>query len=73
MKEELLKRAKEARSVEELIAIASLEGMELGEEKASKIFEQLNISELCDDELDDVAGGAANGERARKSIEDVFC
>ncbi len=73
MKEELLKRAKEARSVEELIAIASLEGMELGEEKASKIFEQLNISELGDDELDDVAGGAANGERARKSIEDVFC
>ncbi len=73
MKEELLKRAKEARSVEELIDIASLEGMELGEEKASKIFEQLNISELGDDELDDVAGGAANGERARKSIEDVFC
>ena len=73
MEKELLKRAKKAKIVEELISLASLEGIELTEENASKVFEQLKISELGDDELDDVAGGAANGERARKSIEEVFC
>lgn len=66
-----VEEGKKAKSVEELIAIASLEGIELTEEKASKVFEQLKIIELGDDELDDVAGGALDGRR-RPSIE-AFC
>ena len=59
LKEEMIIKAKEAKSVEELIALAKENGIELTEEDAKMYFEQLNAKkgELSDDELDAVAGG----------------
>lgn len=59
MNEEMITKAKEAKSVEELIALAKENGVELNEEDAKMYFEQLNAKkgELSDDELDNVAGG----------------
>ena len=59
MNEEMIAKAKEARSVEELITLAKENGVELNEEDAKMYFEQLNAKkgELSDDELDAVAGG----------------
>ena len=64
--EELLKKAKEAKSAEELLAIAKENGMELSEEEAAAYFAQLNKSgELSDDELDAVAGGGCHAKDGR--------
>ena len=59
MNEEMIAKAKEAKSVEELLALAKENGVELAEEDAKTYFEQLNAKkgELSDDELDAVAGG----------------
>ena len=59
MNEEMIAKAKEAKSVEELIALAKENGVELTEEEAKTYFEQLNAKkgELSDDELDNVSGG----------------
>lgn len=57
--EEMIAKAKTAKSAEELIAIAKEAGIELNEEEAKVYFEQLNpkSGELSDDELDNVSGG----------------
>ena len=59
MNEEMITKAKEVKTVEELIALAKENGVELNEEDAKMYFEQLNAKkgELSDDELDAVAGG----------------
>ena len=59
MNEEMIAKAKEAKSVEELIALAKENGIELTEEDAKMHFEQLSAKkgELSDDELSDVSGG----------------
>ena len=59
MNEEMIAKAKEAKSVGELIALAKENGIELNEEDAKAYFEQLNVKkgELSDDELDVVSGG----------------
>lgn len=59
MNEEMIAKAKEAKSVEELMALAKENGIELTEEDAKMYFEQLNAKkgELSDDELDNVSGG----------------
>ena len=59
MNEEMITKAKEANSVEELITLAKENGIELNEEDAIMYFEQLNAKkgELSDDELSDVSGG----------------
>ena len=59
MNEEMITKAKEANSVEELMALAKENGVELNEEDAKMYFEQFNAKkgELSDDELDAVAGG----------------
>lgn len=55
---ELLQKAKQAKSADELLTIAKENGISISEEEAEAHFEQLNRSgELSDDELDDVAGG----------------
>ena len=59
--EEMILKAKEAKSVEELLALAKENGMEMTEENAKVYFEQLHKSgELADEELTDVAGGGCN-------------
>ena len=56
--EELMVKAKAAKSAEELIALAKENDVEMTEESAKAYFEQLNKKgELSDDELDNVAGG----------------
>ena len=59
MNTELIAKAKQAKSPEELLALAKENGIELTEESAQAYFNQLNpkMGELADDELDNVAGG----------------
>ena len=61
--QELIEKAKLAKSVGELIALAKENGIELTEEEANTYFAQLNpkTGELGDDELDSVAGGGKCG------------
>ena len=55
---ELIEKAKQAKSAEELIALAKENGAELSAEEANTYFAQLHkTGELDDDELDNVAGG----------------
>lgn len=59
-KMELLKKAEGAKSVEELMALAKENDIELTEEKAKALFDSFNTpktGELTDDDLDMVAGG----------------
>ena len=56
--DEILEKAKKAKSAEELLAMAKAENIELTEEEAAKAFVELNkTGELSDEELDNVAGG----------------
>ena len=59
---ELLAKAKEMKTPEELMALAKENGMELTEESAKAYFEQLNskTGELADEELNNVAGGGCH-------------
>lgn len=55
---ELIEKAKQAASTEELIAIAKEKGIELSQTDAERYFKCLNTQgELSDDELNDVSGG----------------
>ena len=59
-----LAKAKEAKSVAELIALAKETGVELAEDEAKKYFDTLNTEgEVADDELDNVAGGCGHYDR----------
>ena len=57
---EMIEKAKTAKTVEELLAIAKENGVEMTADEAKIYFEQLNpkSGELDDDDLDNVAGGA---------------
>ena len=67
---ELIEKAKECKNVEDILALAKAEKVELCEEKAKEIFAQCHVEgELSDDELDAVAGGAGS-TRAPKGIHD---
>ena len=67
MNEEMITKAKEAKSVEELIALAKENGIELTEEDAKMYFEQLSAKkgELSDDELESVSGGGCHNRDGR--------
>ena len=67
MNQELVNKARKAKSVEELLALAKENGIELTNEQAKEYFAQLNPTkgELSDDELEDVAGGGCFGEEER--------
>lgn len=57
---QLLEKAKQAKTAEELLALAKENGVELTAEEANTYFAKLNVQngELSDDELDSVAGGS---------------
>ena len=60
---ELLEKAKQAKTAEELLAIAKAENVELTAEEAAKAFAELNkTGEISDEELDNVAGGCGDPE-----------
>ena len=66
MNEEILEKARQAKSAEELIALAKENGEELSEEEAAAYLAQLNKSgELSDEELDSVAGGGCHKKDGR--------
>lgn len=62
MKQEWIEKAKTAKSVEELLAIAGENEVVLALDEAKTYFEQLNpkCGELDDDELDNVSGGGCS-------------
>ena len=58
---EIITKAKEAKTPEEIVSIAKENGMEMTAEEAQAYFDQLNrTGELSDDELDNVAGGGCS-------------
>ncbi len=64
--EELMAKARGAKSAEELLALAKENDVEFTEEQANAYFEQMNkTGELSDDELDSVAGGGCHKSDGR--------
>ncbi len=61
--DEMYKKAKECKSVEEIMALARENGVELSEEQAKGFWEKLNPAngEISDDELDNISGGGCGG------------
>ena len=56
--DEMLEKAKTAKSAEELLELAKAENIELTEEQAKEYFATIHASgELSDEELDNVSGG----------------
>jgi len=60
--EEAIAKAKQAKSVEELLTLAKESGVEMTAEQAQEYYTQLHpkSGELADDELDNVAGGGCH-------------
>ena len=57
---ELLEKAKQAKTAEELLEMAKAENIELNAEEAAQALAKMNKNgELSDEELDNVAGGCA--------------
>ena len=58
LSEELIEKAKSAKTAEELLAMAKEENIEMSAELAAKAFAELNkAGELSDEELENAAGG----------------
>ncbi len=73
MYEKLLKKARQAKSVEELISLAEKENITLSKDDANALFSRLNAcGSLKDDELESVSGGgcgssSSGGSSAREA------
>ena len=64
MNRELMEKARQAKSPEELLALARENDIQIPEERAKALFETLSSSaELADEELDNVAGGCRTETR----------
>ena len=63
MEKELIEKAKQAKTPEELIALAKENGIEMTDESAKAYFNKLHpkTGELADDELDNISGGCGGG------------
>ena len=60
---ELLEKAKQAKTAEELLELAKTENINFTAEEAAKAFAELNKSgELSDEELNNVSGGCGSGD-----------
>ncbi len=63
MNNDLIRNARKTGSIDELIAFASSEGIELTREKASSLFARMKSNEeLSDDALGAVTGGKGESE-----------
>ncbi len=67
MNQELIIKAKAAKSVEELLELSKASNVELSEEQAKEYFAKLNPTkgELSDDELDNVSGGGCGESKTK--------
>lgn len=69
---EMIEKAKTAKSAEELLELAKAENINFTPEQADKVYAELHkTGELSDDELDNVAGGCdeyQSGDSAQFSI-----
>ena len=66
---ELIEKARQAKSPEELLALAKENNYDFNEEQANAYFEQLNKSgELSDNELENVAGGGCSTPQKPKNM-----
>ena len=54
---ELIKKARSAKSAEELLLLAKENGIEMTADEAQTYFEQINANKLDDDLLEGVSGG----------------
>ena len=76
---EIVKKAKAAKSAEELHKLAKAEGMDITADEAKSYFSQLNSesAELADDELKVVSGGGCGDNlplyRNYSTVQDFFC
>lgn len=62
---EQIRKAMNCKTVDELLAYAKSEGVELSREQAEEYIAQLGERKLTDDELDQVAGGIDYGRCGR--------
>ncbi len=61
MNQEIIEKAKNAKSPEEILEIAKENNIEIGMKEAEAVYERLNASgEVSDDELESVAGGCSD-------------
>ncbi len=66
MDKNLILKAKQAKSPEELIALAKENGVEMTEESAKAYFDQLHkTGEVAEDELGNVSGGGCHARDGR--------
>ena len=72
---ELIKKAKAAKTAEELMGIVKADGVELTAEEASSCFAQLNPEqgELADDDLANVVGGACGNSDSKEETQSFVC
>ncbi len=71
---ELIGKAKQAKTPEELIDIAKINNVELTAEEAKTYFGQLNkTGELNDEELDNVSGGGCHTKDGRLVVAVTTC
>ncbi len=69
MTNELLAKAKECKSPEELLALAKENNIEMTEEEAKSKFAELNNEgELSDDEIGNASGGACHNKDGRMVV-----
>ncbi len=71
MTNELITKAKECKSAEELLALAKENNVEMTEKQAAELFASLNQEgELSDDELDGAAGGGCGSSDDKDHLKD---
>ena len=73
LKPEMIEKAKEAKSAEELLELAKENGVEMTADEAATYFAQLGpkSGELDDDDLDAVAGGACERTEQANNAQDA--
>ena len=70
--QEMIEKAKVAKTAEELYEIAKANGVEMTEDEANTYFEQINSNHLDDDLLDGVAGGWIVGGAGQENSSEVL-
>lgn len=71
---DLIEKAKQAKSAEELVALAKQNGMDMTEEQAKAYYAQLHPTsgEMADDELENVAGGGCHRPDGRLVVTTMY-